>query len=322
MTSLTPHMAAECALDRLLEPLAGLLADPAVCEVMVNAPDQIWGERQGVLARHDIVLPEGTLRASIRLLATLAGASTLETEASLEGAWRNWRVTAVLPPVVRNHPCLCLRRHQPRPLPLAAWRGAHVRRRHADELPQGWNPCLHKAISDRHNILVSGSTGSGKTTLLGGLLERVGSDERVVCLEDTPELPLACAHQLRLLARSGHSLRSLLRLALRLRPDRLVVGEVRGPEAFDLLQAMATGHAGCLGTIHAPDTRGALARLEQLILTAGLDWPLAAVRAQIAQWIGLLVHVSRDPGGRCVSQIQRLRGFRRGEFQLTEVGLD
>ena len=168
---------------------------------------------------------------------------------------------------------------------------------------------------------MSGSTGAGKTTLLAGLLTVVPPAERVLTLEDTPELPLACAHQVRLLCGHGHDLRSLVRLALRLRPDRLVVGEVRGAEAFDLVQAMATGHRGCMGTVHAADGAGALARLEQLILTAGLDWPLGAVRAQLVQALQLVVHVQRDSRGRAVSSVQRLEGHVRGHYVLRDLPL-
>jgi pilus assembly protein CpaF len=318
---MTPELAAERALDHILAPLAALLADHTLSEIMINAPDQIWIERNGQLARSAAILPEGAVAVVARLIASLSTAVSLEHDATLEGAWRGWRVTAVLPPVAREQSCLCLRRHRVTPLPLGDWRAGAVWRDDPGALQPGLPTCLHQAIAGRYNILVSGSTGAGKTTLLASLLAQIGADQRVVCLEDTPELPQACPHQVRLLTRRGHSLRSLLRLALRLRPDRLVVGEVRGAEAFDLLQAMATGHAGCLGTIHAPDTRGALARLEQLILTAGLDWPLDAVRAQIAQWLRVLVHVSRDAKGRCVSELHVLQGVEHGRFSLREIPL-
>ena len=317
--SLNPF--AEQAVDALLRPLRPWLDNPQVSEVMINAADTVWVEEAGRLRRLAVVLPAASLRPLVRLFATLSDASTLERDATLEGGWRGWRVTAVLPPVARSSPCLCLRRHHATALPLADWRAGPLVTG-GGALPGGLHACLLHAIAMRHSILVSGSTGAGKTTFLAGLIAAIDAQQRVVCLEDSPELPDMGGHQLRLLARSGHSLRSLLRLALRLRPDRIVIGEVRGAEAFDLLQAMACGHAGCLGTIHAPHARGALRRLEQLILLAGLEWPERAVRAQIAQCVQLLVHVSRAADGRCVSQIQSVVGLRDGEYDLVDIALD
>lgn len=300
------ELAAEAALAHLLLPLSPWLDDDSVTEILINGPAAVWVEQAGQLQPVATCPGQSQLRAIARLVASASQLETLEHHATLEGNWREWRVTVVLPPVAADGVCLALRRHRRRALPLAAW-GAPD----GDVLTQ-----LRAAIERHDNILVAGATGSGKTTLLAGLLAEIDARERLVCLEDTPELPRLGAHQVLLRTRHGHDLRSLLRLALRLRPDRLVVGEVRGAEAFDLLQAMATGHRGCLGTLHAADPRGALARLEQLILTCGLDWPLPAVRAQIAASVQLLVQVGRTPRGRVVTDIVRLCGIADAEYRM------
>jgi Flp pilus assembly CpaF family ATPase len=327
---------AERVLANLLAPLAALMSDAAVSEILVNAPTAVWIERKGCLEAAPGGVPFNQLRAIARVLATLSGADSLDRDGALEGAWQDWRITVVLPPVAREHGCLAMRRHRHMALPLALWTSTTRHSAMAEdaaapdpEVPSSWvegapvyAPAdalqlqLHRALATRANLLIAGGTGTGKTTLLAGLLAAIPASERIVCLEDSPELPCAGGHQVRLLASSGHTLRSLLRLALRLRPDRIVIGEVRGTEAFDLLQAMATGHSGCVGTIHAADPLGALLRLEQLILSSGLAWPLAAIRAQIALCIGLVIQLSRTPEGRAVQAIHCMRGLAGGEYWL------
>ena len=301
---------AEQALATLRLPLQDWLDDPGITELMVNGPRSVWIERGGVLQRIPAVLPPASVMASARLVATLSAQDTLDEQAVLEGTWQGWRMTFVLPPVSLEHACLSMRRHRADPVQLGSWRAASSSLGEPlfprpTEPQQATTASLREALTRHHNILISGSTGAGKTTLLASLLAELGDRDRLVCLEDSPELPRIGDQQVRLQTRQGHTLRTLLRIALRLRPDRLVIGEVRGAEAFDLLQAMATGHRGCLGTIHAPDPLGALARLEQLILTAGLDWPLDAIRSQVRQWIDVVVQVARTPGGRMITGIYR-----------------
>lgn len=307
------------ALRHLLAPLQPQLDDGGITEILINGPAAHWVERAGSLERIPARLDEASLRTAARLFATLAQVDTLDRECVLEGSWGPWRVTLVLPPVSGRHACLALRRHAPVALPLQAWqRGERTLAEDtlacaasADDAADGGEDlpqALRAALARRDNLLIAGATGSGKTTLLASLLAELGTTERLVCLEDTPELPELGPHQLGLHTRAGHSLRSLLRLALRLRPDRLVIGEVRGAEAFDLLQAMATGHRGCLGTIHARDPAGALARLEQLVMTSGLAWPLEAIQAQIAQCIHGVVQVERQGSRRTVVRLMRLQG--------------
>lgn len=318
------YRVAEHALDHLLRPLCEILQDHEVTEVMINAFDQIWVERSGGLHKVTQHLPERGVMAAVRLLSTLSETMSLERDGTLEGHWRGWRVTAVMPPVSRDSACICLRRHRATALDLNQWQI----RPPVTPLPDA---CTLKISSPQNQfksllnqpngILISGSTGAGKTTFLGSLMAQFSESERIVTLEDTPELPISCAHQLRLVARRGHSLRSLVKLALRLRPDRIVIGEVRGGEAFDLVQAMSTGHAGCLGTIHASSARGALARMEQLILTAHLDWPIEAIQSQLAQWVRVLIHLSRDTTGRFIREVLLVEGIEKGHYVLSPIPL-
>ncbi len=325
---------AERLLAYLLRPLSALLADPAVTEILVNGPQAVWQERAGCLQAVPIVLAPSLVATLARALATLARQPGFAVHGILETAWQEWRVTAVLPPVARDHALLCLRRHRAAALPLQAWgvspgaRAGDRAARAVDDArtalyrrpPSDLPSLLTAVVASRCNVLISGGTGTGKTSLLASLMAQIGAGERLLTLEDTPELPVACAHQVRLLASAGQDLRALLRLALRLRPDRLVVGEVRGSEAFDLLQAMATGHAGSMGTLHADHAMGALARLEQLVLTTGLAWPVSAVRQQIASCIEVLVQVQRTGGGRQVTAVHQLTGLSGdGEYRLVPL---
>jgi len=316
------YRVAEHALDHLLRPLCEILQDHEVTEVMINAFDQIWVERSGGLSKVTQHLPERGVMAAVRLLSTLSETMSLERDGTLEGHWRGWRVTAVLPPVSRDSACICLRRHRATALDLNQWQIRSPVTAHPDlSSPKISSPQnqFQSLLNQPHGILISGSTGAGKTTFLGSLMAQFSESERIVTLEDTPELPISCAHQLRLVARRGHSLRSLVKLALRLRPDRIVIGEVRGGEAFDLVQAMSTGHAGCLGTIHASSARGALARMEQLILTAQLDWPIEAIQSQLAQWIRVLIHLSRDTTGRFIREVLLVEGIDNGRYVLSPI---
>ena len=323
---------AEHALDHLMLPIQSALNDHSVTEIMINGPDQIWLEREGQLSKVTAKLPDLGVTAAIKLLASLSKTDSLEQNGTLEGHWRGWRVTAILSPVSRDSSCICLRRHRSTALDLSEWKirpswavheavqseQSYLSKTHIDS--QKIRPHHFEWIMNQaQGVLISGSTGSGKTTFLGSLMAQLPETERVICLEDTPELPTVCSHQLRLVARRGHSVRSLLRLALRLRPDRIVIGEVRGAEAFDMLQAMSTGHAGCMGTIHASSAMGALLRMEQLILTAQLDWPINAIRLQLAEWIRVLVHLSRDVHGRFIREALLVEGVEKGKFIVSKL---
>lgn len=299
----------EGSLDRLeahlhgLGPLDPVLADPEVSEVMVNGGGETWVERAGHLERLALALDEATvLRLIERIVAPLGlhvDRSTPVVDARLpDGS----RVHAVVRPLAVDGPCLTIRRFQ-------------VLATSLDQLcPPGVAALLAWAVRARSTVLVCGGAGAGKTTLLNALAGEVPGGERIVTVEDTAELRLAHPHVVRLEARPGNAegvgavaVRDLVRTALRMRPDRIVVGEVRGGEALDMLQAMNTGHDGSLSTVHANGPRDALRRVETLVLMGDVGLPLAAVREQVAAAVDLVVHVARGrSGGRAVVAVDEV----------------
>jgi pilus assembly protein CpaF len=274
-----------------------LFADPEVSEILLNGGGRAFVERAGRLEPVAIDLDESGVRGVVeRIIAPLGlrlDRSSPMVDARLpDGS----RLHAVLAPVAVDGTCVAIRRF-----------GAGGRRLGEFGLTQPGADLLRWAIGAGWNLLLSGGTGAGKTTLLNALAGDVAPGERIVTIEETAELALPQPHVVRLEARPANAegagavpVRALVRAALRLRPDRLVVGEVRGEEAFDLLQALNTGHYGSLSTIHANGPRDALARLESLVLLAGVGLPLEAIRAQIRASVDAVVHVARRPGGRRV----------------------
>jgi pilus assembly protein CpaF len=276
-----------------LGPLEPLLADPAVTDVLVNGPGPVWVERAGVLERVPLTLDEATIRHLIERIVGPLGlridrASPLVDARLPDGS----RVNAVVPPLAVDGPCLTIRRFGARAVPLEAF------------CPPAVAMLLAGAVRARANIVISGGTGAGKTTLLNALAAAIPPDERVVTIEDTAELRVARDHVVRLEARPPNAdgvgevrVRDLVRNALRMRPDRIIVGEVRGAEALDMLQAMNTGHEGSLSTCHANGPADALRRLETMALTGEVALTLEAVREQVAAAVDLVVQVARRPGG-------------------------
>ncbi len=287
-----------------LGPLEPLLADPTVTEVMVNGPERVWVERAGRLERIPLDLDAAAIE---HLIERVVGPLGLRVDRSAplvdarlpDGS----RVNAVVPPLAVDGPCLTIRRFGTRPVPLSAFAAPSVA------------ALLAWAVGARFNILVSGGTGAGKTTLLNALGGHIPPGERVVTVEDAAELRLPADHVVRLEARPANaegagavSVRTLVRNALRMRPDRILVGEVRGPEALDMLQAMNTGHEGSLSTCHANSPVDALRRLETMILMGDVDLPLDAVRTQLESALDLVVQVARAPGGsRQVVEVAEVR---------------
>jgi pilus assembly protein CpaF len=277
-----------------LGPLAPLLVDPEVAEVMVNGGGGVWVERAGELHPTGLVLDEpAVLHLIERILAPLGlhvdPASPLVDARLADGS----RVHAVVRPLAVDGPCLTIRRFGVVAVGLDAF------------APPSVAALLDWAVRARANVIVSGGTSSGKTTLLNALGTSIGRRERVITIEDTAELALPGDHVVRLEARPANSdgagacsIRRLVRNALRMRPDRLVVGEVRGEEALDMLLAMNTGHEGSLSTCHANTPEDALRRLETMVLLGEGDLPLHAVREHLAASVDLLVQVARCPGGR------------------------
>ncbi|HSL56879.1 MAG TPA: CpaF family protein [Acidimicrobiales bacterium] len=276
-----------------LGPLDPLLADPSVSEIMVNGPGPVWVERSGRVTATDVRLDEAAIRRLVERIVAPLGLRVDRRSPMVDARLPDGsRVNAVLPPLAVDGTCLTIRRFAARPVPLAAFAGPDV------------VALLEQAVHERRNVVVSGGTGAGKTTLLNALAGRIPAHERIVTIEDAAELRLPGDHVVRLESRPANAdgvgavvVRDLVRNALRMRPDRIVVGEVRGGEALDMVQAMNTGHEGSLSTCHANGPDDALRRLETLALLAGLDLPLAAVREQLGAAIDVVVQVARQPDG-------------------------
>jgi pilus assembly protein CpaF len=282
-----------------LGPLEPLLRDRDVDELMVCGTTPVWVERAGRLSRTDVRFGgEAELRHAIERILAPLGRRVDESEPICDARLPDGsRVNVVLPPLALDGPLLTIRRFRPRGF------------RPADLLAQGTLApelldFLGRAVAARCTLLICGGTGSGKTTTLGALATFVDPAERVVTIEDAAELRLALPHVVRLEARPPNlegrgevTIRRLVRNALRMRPDRLIVGEVRGPEALDLLVALSTGHAGSLCTIHAGCAAEALRRLETLALMADVGLPPTAIRDQIADALDLVVRQERGPDG-------------------------
>lgn len=279
--------------------LDALLHDHSVDEVLVNAGGEIWTDRRGDLRPHGTI-GEAELAVVVERILAPLGRRLDRTSPIVDARLADGtRVCAVVPPVSIGGTSLSLRRLRRAPLPLSAFAGPAV------------EAVLVDAVERRCNIVVSGATSSGKTSLLSSLLRLVGSTERVVSLEDVAELAPGLAHHVRLETRpatadgvAAITLEQLLRTALRLRPDRLVVGEVRGDEILGLVQALNTGHDGALSTVHANSATDALRRLETLVLQAAPTWPLAAIRSHLVHCLDVVVHVERTTGsGRRVTEV-------------------
>lgn len=273
-----------------LEPL---LADPEVSEIMVNGPGRVWVERSGVLERVNISLETGAIEHLVEKIVAPLGLRIDRSSPMVDARLPDGsRVNAIVPPLALDGPCVTIRRFGSRAVPLERF------------APSSVVQLLTWAVACRYNLVVSGGTGAGKTTLLNALAGCIGTDERVITVEDAAELQLPGDHVVRLEARpanaegaGGTSVRELVRNALRMRPDRIVVGEVRGPEALDMLQAMNSGHEGSLSTCHANGPDDALRRLETMVMMDEVRLPLPAVRAQLHSALDLIIQVGRYQGG-------------------------
>jgi pilus assembly protein CpaF len=296
--------------------LDALLADPSVDEVLVNAGGEVWTERRGTLGRAGSIGATELAVVVERILAPL-GRRLDRTSPIVDARLADGtRVCAVVPPVALGGICLSLRRFRATPLPLESFVSAAGAR------------VLAELVERRCNLVISGATSSGKTSLLSSLLGLVAPGERIVTLEDTAELAPVADHVVSLEARPATSdgvraitLEDLLRTALRLRPDRLVVGEVRGNEVLGLVQALNTGHDGSLSTVHANSALDALHRLETLVVQAAPSWPLAAIRDHLARCVDVVVHVERVAGGgRRVAEIAEVRETAPEALAIAPIG--
>lgn len=276
---------------------------------MINAPNDVWVEEGGSVYRVDVELDEVPIRSAIEILASLVGKEASEGGGAsiIDGRIEGMRIAAALPPVAVRGPSICIRKHST----LVKELDDYVREGFFDESIKEY---LIKAVLSRKNILVAGGTTSGKTTFLNALCAVIPDKERVVTIEDTQELKVKKPDYVSFESndQEGIRIRDLLRLSLRYRPDRILVGEVRGGEAFDLMQAMNTGHDGGFATIHSSSAHLALARLEALVLTApDVDWPLEAIRMQIGGTFDIIIYLARNEHTkrRELREILEINGF-------------
>jgi pilus assembly protein CpaF len=303
-------------------PIEPLLNDDGVTEVMVNGPNDVWLERDGKLTKTEIRFSdEHHLRRIINKIVGQVGRRVDESSPMVDARLPDGsRVNAVLPPLSLTGPLLTIRKFARRRWDLDQLRSLGSLTVESQEF-------LERCVRAELNILISGGTGSGKTTLLNALSGAIADTDRIVTIEDAAELRLNQRHVLRLEARPKNvegqgeiPIRELVRNSLRMRPDRIIVGEVRGAEALDMLQAMNTGHDGSLSTVHANSPRDALARVESMVLMAGVDFPMRAVRQQLCRAIDLLVHTERfRDGARRIVNITEVQRMESDTITLLDV---
>ncbi|MGB6909639.1 MAG: CpaF family protein [Methyloceanibacter sp.] len=295
-----------------LGPLEEFLRDPTISDVLVNGAFQIYIERHGRLEQTDATFRDNNhLMRVIQRIASRVGRRIDEGSPMLDARLMDGsRVNAIIPPLSLSGPILSVRRFGTVPVDLE-------KMLQLESLTPEMALFLKACVQARVNTLISGGTGSGKTTLLNALSKWIPADERVVTIEDAAELQLQREHVVRLETRPPNiegrgevAQRDLLRNALRMRPDRIVIGEVRGAEALDMLQAMNTGHEGSMTTVHANNPRDAFRRVENMVSMAGLNFPIRAIREQMASALDLLIHVGRVLGGkRRILSIEEVTGM-------------
>jgi len=318
------HQLAKEVLDEAigLGPLEDLLADETVTEVMVNRADQIFIERSGRIQESPVVFSsDHAVMAVIERIVTPLGRRIDESSPMVDARLKDGsRVNAVIPPVALRGPSISIRKFSRRKLvgqDLIEFGSINAQ----------MLEFLEVAVRERRNIVVTGGTGSGKTTLLNVLSNFIPDHERIVTIEDAAELKLNQPNLVGLESRPANlegkgmiAIRDLVRNALRMRPDRIVVGECRGGEALDMLQAMNTGHEGSLTTAHANSPRDALSRLEVMVLMSSVDLPMVVVREQIASALDLIIHQRRFPcGSRKVTHICEITGIETGTIQTQDI---
>ena len=302
-----------------LGPLERLLEDSSISEIMVNAPDEIWVERAGRLQRHASAFTDDVaVRSVIERIVAPLGRRIDESSPMVDARLADGsRVNAIIPPLALRGPALTIRRF------------ARSLKGPQDLIDAGAASIemfdfLRVCVEQRRNIVISGGTSSGKTTLLNVLSNLIPAGERIITIEDAAELSLRHEHLVQLEGRPPNleqrgeiTIRDLVRNALRMRPDRIVVGECRGGETLDMLQAMNTGHDGSLTTVHANSPRDVISRLEVMTLMAGMDLPVSAIREQVAAAIDVVVHQARfADGSRRITSIMEVTGIESGRVQM------
>jgi len=322
-SSQRPKFVAELTADLLgYGPLEELLSDPTITEIMCNGYNDIYVEKKGKLTHTDVSFTdEAHLRQVIEKIVATVGRRIDEASPMVDARLPDGsRVNAMLPPVAVDSPILTIRRFPAKPFTI------HDLIR-LGAVTEDAGAFLEGAVLGKLNIVVSGGTGTGKTTLLNILGDFVPPDERIVTIEDAAEIRLSQPHVVRMESRpaniegAGHiGIRELVRNALRMRPDRIVVGEVRGGEALDMLQAMNTGHEGSLTTIHSNSPRDALTRLDTMVMMAGYDLPVRAIRQQVAAALDLVIQIARfGDGSRRITHISEIQGMEGDIITLQDI---
>jgi len=305
-----------------LGPLEILMQDSQISDILVNHPHEVYVERQGRLERTDVIFAHDQhLLRIIQRLTSQVGRRIDETSPMVDARLRDGsRINAIIPPLAVRGPSLSIRRFGRDPLTIQNLLESHT-------LTPAMVDFLVSAVEARVSFLISGGGGAGKTTLLNALSAFLPEDERIITIEDSIELQLKNGHVMPLETRPANTegrgeitQRDLVRNALRMRPDRILIGEVRGAEALDMLQAMNTGHEGSLTTIHANDTREALARLEMMVAMSNTGFPVAVVRQYIAAGIRLIVHMTRLKGGiRRVMRVSEIVGIANDSYVVEDI---
>jgi pilus assembly protein CpaF len=305
-----------------LGPLEPLMQDPTVSDILVNGPKTVYVERDGQLERVDVAFNDDRhLVQIVQRIVGRVGRRVDETRPMVDARLPDGsRINAIIPPLALDGSLVSIRRFGGRPLLISDLIAKKA-------ITQDMVRFLAGCVRARLNVLISGGTGSGKTTLLNALSAFIPADERIVTIEDAAELRLQQPHVGRMETRPANvegtgevTTRDLVRNALRMRPDRIVVGECRGPEALDMLQAMNTGHDGSMTTIHANDTRDAVSRLEMMVGMAGFDLPIWIIRRQIASALQIVVQVARLTGGsRKVVKISEITGMEGDTITMHDI---
>lgn len=293
-----------------LKPIEPFLKDPEVSDILVNGSDRVFVEKHGVMREvPGVHISEKALMIAVRNIARVLGDDVSAENPLLDARLPDGsRVAAVLAPCSVTGTILAIRKFQSRPYTIDEL----VR---TETLTSEMAACLRRAVEDRQNILISGGAGTGKTTLLNALAAFIPPEERLIVIEDTAEIQIQAPNLVRLEARREQpgvpaiTMGQLLKASLRLRPDRILLGEIRLGEAFDLLQTLNTGHSGTISTLHANSAADSLTRFTTCVLTSGIELPYKALRSNIADALNLLVHIKRRRGKRLVTQVSTVRHY-------------
>jgi pilus assembly protein CpaF len=293
-----------------LKPIEHLILDDSISEVMVNGPDRIFIEKAGFIEPvQGVNLGEKSLMVAVKNIARRLGDDISESKPILDSRFPDGsRVAAVIPPCSVNGVTLTIRKFNARHFGVEDLVFAGT-------LERWLANQLEDYVLTRKNILIAGGTGTGKTTMLNALGKFIPSDERVLLIEDTSEIHIEQDNLVRFEARQAQNglpavtIRDLLKASLRHRPDRIILGEIRGGEAFDLMQLLNTGHSGSLSTVHATSARQGLARFTSCVLQSGVDLPYRAIKTSVGDSVNVVVHLERRPGRRIVSEVVEIHGY-------------